>query len=66
MAKTTYSEQLRYWWEREPRENAFMEITHREDIGADLKAPATARGGAGTRQLRPGASRPARWLGDPL
>lgn len=52
------------WWQRpdrvvdghrdsvrqavEPRESVFMEITRREDIGADLNAPATARGGVAT------------------
>jgi hypothetical protein len=34
-----------YWWEHEPGENVWMEITQREDIGADLKAPSAARGG---------------------
>jgi hypothetical protein len=37
-----------YWWEREGGENAYMEITRREDIGADLKAPSAARGGVAT------------------
>jgi hypothetical protein len=37
-----------YWWEREAGENIFMEITRRDDIGADLKAPAAARGGVAT------------------
>ena len=37
-----------YWWERETGENVFMEITRRDDIGADLKAPAVARGGVAT------------------
>jgi hypothetical protein len=37
-----------YWWEREAGENVFMEITRRDDIGVDLKAPAAARGGVAT------------------
>ena len=37
-----------YWWEREPGENVWMEITGRDDIGTDLKAPSTARGGVAT------------------
>lgn len=37
-----------YWWERATGENAFMEITRRDDIGADLKAPVAARGGVAT------------------
>ena len=37
-----------YWWERAAGENVWMEITGREDIGADLKAPSTARGGVAT------------------
>jgi hypothetical protein len=37
-----------YWWEREEGENAFMEITRRDDIGVDLKAPSAARGGVAT------------------
>jgi len=37
-----------YWWEGEPGENVFMEITRRDDIGANLQAPATARGGGTT------------------
>jgi hypothetical protein len=41
-------ERLTYWWEREPGENVFMEITRRDDIGANLRAPATARGGGTT------------------
>jgi Domain of unknown function (DUF3883) len=41
-------EVLAYWWEREPAENVFMEITRRDDIGSDLKAPSAARGGAAT------------------
>jgi hypothetical protein len=34
-----------YWWQRHAGENVWMEITRRDDIGADLKAPAAARGG---------------------
>ena len=34
-----------YWWRRHAGENVWMEITRRDDIGADLKAPAAARGG---------------------
>lgn len=37
-----------YWWERELGENVFMEITRRDDVGADLKAPSAARGGGVT------------------
>ena len=37
-----------YWWERETGENVFMEITRRDDIGADLQAPSAARGGVTT------------------
>jgi len=37
-----------YWWERDAGENVWMEITRRDDIGADLKAPSTARGGVAT------------------
>ena len=37
-----------YWWERVHGENVFMEITRRDDIGKDLKAPSAARGGVAT------------------
>jgi hypothetical protein len=37
-----------YWWSERPDENLFMEITRRDDIGADLKAPLAARGGVET------------------
>lgn len=37
-----------YWWEHEPGENVWMEITRRDDIGEDLKAPSAARGGVAT------------------
>src|SRR5690242_14584975 len=37
-----------YWWERVPGENVWMEITRRDDIGEDLKAPSAARGGVTT------------------
>jgi hypothetical protein len=49
-----------YWWEREAGENVWMEITRRDDIGADLKAPSAARGGVTTAsyvlvpQVQPG------------
>jgi hypothetical protein len=42
------TEEPMYWWEGEPSENVFMEITRRDDIGANLQAPATARGGGTT------------------
>ena len=37
-----------YWWERVAGESMWMEITRRDDIGADLKAPSAARGGVAT------------------
>lgn len=37
-----------YWWDGEPSENVYMEITRRDDMGADLKAPSAARGGGVT------------------
>ena len=37
-----------YWWERALGENAWMEITRRDDMGEDLKAPSAARGGVTT------------------
>lgn len=37
-----------FWWSTRPDENLFMEITRREDIGVDLKAPLAARGGVET------------------
>lgn len=37
-----------HWWERDAGENVFMEITRRDDIGTDLQAPITARGGVTT------------------
>ena len=49
-----------YWWEREAGETAWMEVTRRDDIGADLKAPSAARGGVTTAsyvlvpQVQPG------------
>ena len=49
-----------YWWERDAGENVWMEITRRDDIGADLKAPSAARGGVDDGQLRPGAPGAAR------
>ncbi len=36
------------WWDDSPDENVYMEITGRNDIGADIRSPASARGGAGT------------------
>ena len=47
-----------YWWEREMGENIWTEITRRDDIGADLNAPAAARGGGMTASyvLRHGSS----------
>ena len=42
------TERPAYWWERDPGENVFMEITRRDDIGANLQAPAAARGGVTT------------------
>src|SRR5690348_10244475 len=37
-----------FWWESEPGESIFMEITRRADIGTDLNAPLAARGGGVT------------------
>ena len=37
-----------YWWSDQPDENLFMEITRRDDVGANLKAPLAARGGIAT------------------
>jgi len=37
-----------HWWESGVGENAFMEVTRRDDIGVDLKAPSVARGGGAT------------------
>jgi hypothetical protein len=37
-----------YWWQRDMGENVWMEITRRDDIGADLNAPVAARGGGMT------------------
>lgn len=37
-----------FWWDGDPGENLYMEITRRDDIGADLKAPSAARGGGVT------------------
>jgi Protein NO VEIN, C-terminal len=37
-----------YWWQREVDENVWMEITRRDDIGTDLKAPSAARRGVAT------------------
>jgi Domain of unknown function (DUF3883) len=43
-----YEKKPGYWWERDAGENVWMEITRRDDIGADLKAPSAARGGVVT------------------
>jgi hypothetical protein len=37
-----------YWWEGLTGENVFMEITRREDLGADLNGPSATGGGAET------------------
>ena len=37
-----------YWWQHNVSENVWMEITRRDDIGTDLKAPSAARGGVTT------------------
>ena len=37
-----------YWWHGDRTENLYMEVTGRDDIGADLKAPLLARGGKPT------------------
>ncbi len=37
-----------YWWSERSDENLFMEITRRDDIGSDVKAPIAARGGVST------------------
>jgi hypothetical protein len=47
-ARRSSEEQPGYWWEQEPGENVWMEITRRGDIGADLNAPSAARGGGAT------------------
>lgn len=39
---------MAFWWEHESDENLFMEITRRDDVGVDLKAPLAARGGVDT------------------
>jgi hypothetical protein len=39
---------MAYWWSNSDDENLFMEITHRENIGEDLRAPLSARGGLDT------------------
>ena len=35
----------RYWWESAPEERFWMEITDRQDVGADLKCPQLHEGG---------------------
>ena len=37
-----------HWWDGQPDQNLWMEITRRPDIGGDLKAPIEARGGRST------------------
>lgn len=37
-----------YWWDGDPAENIYMEVTRRTDIGGDLEAPLSARGGSAT------------------
>jgi hypothetical protein len=37
-----------HWWDDDPTQNLFMEITTRTDIGSYLKAPKAARGGQAT------------------
>jgi hypothetical protein len=37
-----------YWWDAQPGENVYMEITRRDDMGADLNIPSAARGGVAT------------------
>lgn len=37
-----------FWWSDRPDENLFMEVTRRDDIGGDLRAPLAARGGVET------------------
>jgi len=49
-----------YWWGRDMGENVWMEITRRDDIGADLNAPVTARGGRDDGQLCPDVAGAAR------
>lgn len=46
-----------YWWDNLPGENLFMEITRRptEEIGSDLRAPVSARGGVETSGYALGA-----------
>ena len=39
---------MSHWWADQPHENLFMEVTRRRDIGVDLRAPLTARGGVAT------------------
>src|SRR3954447_19290279 len=47
---------MSYWWSTRPDEDVYVEITRREDIGADLNAPLTGRAGAvpGAYALVPG------------
>ena len=45
---TTAAAARGYWWAGDLGENVFMEVTRRDDMGADLKAPSAARGGGVT------------------
>ena len=36
------------YWDSDPVENVFLEVTDRDNIGGDLLAPVHARGGKGT------------------
>jgi hypothetical protein len=46
------------YWEQDPRENMFMEVTDRRDIGTNLWAPRLGRGGklTGSYSLVPAVS----------
>lgn len=37
-----------FWWAKDPEERFYFEITRRPDIGIDLRAPLSARGGSDT------------------
>ena len=37
-----------FWWAKDPDEKFYFEITRRPDIGNDLRAPLSARGGSDT------------------
>src|SRR5262245_33831745 len=36
---------MAYWWESDPTERYWVEITDRDDLGADLKCPQTDEAG---------------------